>query len=160
MNEIIDWNKVKEEFEKEMAKKLGKLPGHKEVKETDKELRNIISHELPETSADKIFKTLIYILLADQNYEINDIRKTYLDSELEKEKEFLKSNNKKFEELKESAKIWVLNNLSEDQLQTDWKNHKTWLPRRYLIYTNLNLPFQEIAIDTLAYYALIRRYNK
>ena len=58
------------------------------------------------------------------------------------------------EELKKSAKEWVLNNLSENQLQADWKGHKTWLPRRYTIYENPNISFQEIAGDTLARYVL------
>ena len=150
-----DWGEIRNQFEKEIAKKLKQLPSHKNVKETDKELRNIISHELPETSPEEIYECLIDILLSEQNYEIAHIRKIYLNPELEKEKQILKSNRKKFEELRESVKVWILNNLPENQLLTDWKDHKTWLPRRYLIYKNPNLPFQEIAIDTLARFALI-----
>lgn len=154
MNNKIDMSCVKDEFEKDMAKKLGKLPGHREVPENLIWLRNIISHELPETSPLELFEKLTEMLLDSRAVDEEQIRKTYLKPELEKEKEVLIRNSEKFERLRRSAEEWVLNNLSEEQLQTDWKNHKTWLPRRYLIYENPNLPFQKIAIDTLARLAL------
>lgn len=156
MNDKINWSRVREEFEKDMNKKLEKLPGHREVSENLREFRGIISHELPETSPLELFEKLIGILLGGRPVDEGQARKTYLEPELIKEKEIIERNRTKFQELRESSKKWVLNNLSEEQLQVDWKEHRTWLPRRYTIYENLNLPFQEIAIDTLARYALIK----
>lgn len=116
---LIDWEDIRKQFEEEMAKKLENLPSHKNVKESDKELRNIISHELPETSPIKIYKSLLEILLSGKNYDIANVINTYLNPELEKEKEILENNKEEFNELRESAKVWVINNLSENQQQTD-----------------------------------------
>jgi hypothetical protein len=154
MVDKIDWNLVRGEFEKEMAKKLEHLPGHDEVAENQKGLRNIISHELPETASPEVFEKLINILLTGGIINEDQIRKEYLEPELVRERELLERKKERFAELKISAREWVLNNLSEDQLQADWKEHKTWLPRRYTIYNNPNISFQEITGDTLARYAL------
>lgn len=152
----IDWGKVRESFEEEIATKLRNLLGHREIPESLREFRGIISHELPETSPLELFEKLIGIFLGGGTVDGEQARKTYLEPEIIKEKGVIERNRTKFQELKESSKNWVLNNLSEEQLQVDWKEHRTWLPRRYTIYENLNLPFQEIAIDTLARYALIK----
>jgi len=154
MSNLINWETIKAGFETEMAGKLEKLPGHDEVAENLKGLRGIISHELPETSSKDIFEKLINMLLVGKPIDEEQIRKEYLEPELRREQEILERNNIQFEELKKSAKEWVFDNLSEDQLQNDWKEHKTWLPRRYTIYKNPNTSFQQIAGDTLARYVL------
>lgn len=151
----IDWSKVRKSFEEEVAAKLRNLPGHREVSESLREFRGIISHELPETAPKEIYQKLINILLEGKDLDTNEYREKYLNPELKKEKEFLDEHKKEFEELKISAREWINNNLSEDNLQRQWEEHQTWLPRRYTIYEDPNLPFQEIAIDTLARFKLI-----
>jgi hypothetical protein len=150
-----DWKKVRENFEKEIAAKLCKLPDHREVSENLRDFRGIISHELPETTSEEIYQKLISILLEGKDVDTNRYREKYLTPELEKEKEILEKYKKEFEELRCSARDWVNKNLPEEELQRAWKEHQTWLPRRYTIYENPNTAFQEITIDTLARYALI-----
>ena len=152
----LNWPKIKEQFEKEMSDKLKDLPGHREVPEKLREFRNIISHELPETAPKSIFRKLIIILLQNKNVDVVKVRKNYLEPQLKKESDILIRNQKEFNQLKWSVSKWVEKNLSEDKLQKLWEEHKTWLPRRYTIYKNPNIPFQNIAADTLARYVLIK----
>jgi hypothetical protein len=151
---MVNWENTRKAFEDEMSKKLSDLPGHRNVFTDKRELRGIISHELPETSPEKTFRVLISILLSDKEVSVVEVKEKWLEPELKKEGEFIKSNNKKFADLKSSAKKWINQNLSEEQLQKKWKEHETWLPRRYTIYDDPDTPFQEIAADTLARYAL------
>lgn len=151
----IDWGKVRKSFEEEIAAKLRDLPGHREVPESLRDFRGVISHELPETSPKEIYQRLIGILLESKEIDANEYRKKYLNSELKKEKEILEKYKDEFEALRVSVREWVNKNLSEDDLQKQWEEHQTWLPRRYTLYENPNLPFQEIAIDTLARFKLI-----
>lgn len=157
MNNKIDWKLVRDKFEKDMAGKLKDLPGHREVLESLLDLRSIISHELPETSNKRVFKSLIDMLLfSEGNIDVNKIRDKYLKPELEKEARIIINNKRKFDYLRESAGRWVGQRLPEELLQQEWKEHRTWLPRRYTIYPNPDIRFQQIAIDTLVRYCLIR----
>jgi len=156
MSDKINWGRIRTEFEKDITKKLEKLPGHREVSENLKEFRGIISHELPETVPKEIFQQLITILFKGETINVDEIRKKFLNPELSKERKILEKNKDEFEKLRASAGKWVSQNLSEKELQTLYKEHKTGLPRRYTIYENQNLPFQEIAIDTLARFKLIK----
>lgn len=115
---------------------------------------------MPETSPLELFEKLIGIFLGGGTVDGEQARKTYLEPEIIKEKGVIERNRTKFQELKESSKNWVLNNLSEEQLQVDWKEHRTWLPRRYTIYENPDVLFQKIAADTLARYYLITSNDK
>lgn len=151
----IDWSGVTKLFEKEMLDKLNDLPSHSDVPQNLLQLRNIISHELPETSPIELYKKLIDILLENKSADIDKVREEYLKPELEKEKQILSGKSKEFGKLRQSAGDWVKKNLPEEKLQKMWKGHKTWLPRRYTIYENHDVPFQEIAADTLARYYLI-----
>lgn len=155
MDNIINWDKIREKFEKDMIIKLGKLPGHRDVAENLKEFRSIISHELPETSSSDLFNKLIDMFLSLKSVDLSEIKEKYLDPEIGKERNTLNKHRDEFKQIRQSATDWVKKNLSEEQLQTEWKEHKTWLPRRYTIYKNPILPFQEIAIDTLSRYYLI-----
>jgi len=151
----IDWEKVKEDFEKEMLDKLKELPGHREVSEELKGLRDIISHKLPETASRLLFRKLIRLVLSKKKIDVRKIMKVYLEPEIEKEKQKLTQHKTEFERLKREVKKWVEENLSEEKLQKMWKAHKTWLPRRYTIYKK-QPTFQKIAADTLARFYLIR----
>jgi hypothetical protein len=153
--EEVNWQKVRDEFELDMGTKLNNLPGHREVPENLKEFRGIISHELPETSSTELFQKLIAILLEGKPVNIEKMRNDFLEPELRREAKVLDRNSEKFHELKASADKWVRDNFPEERLQTLWEDHKTWLPRRYTIYENPNLPFQQIARDTLSRYFLI-----
>ena len=152
----LNWPKIKEQFEKEMSDKLKDLPGHREVSEDLREFRNIISHELPETAPRSVFRKLIEILLQNKNVDVVKVRKDYLEPLLKNEDDILTKNHKEFSQLKWSASKWIDKNLPEDKLQNLWKEHKTRLPRRFTIYRNPNIPFQDIAVDTLARYVLIK----
>ncbi len=149
-----DWNNIRYKYEEDISKKLAGLPGHRDISEDKREFRSIISHELPETTSEQKFRDLIEILLSDKKFDINEVKTQWLNPELEKEQAFISKNEQRYNELKSSVTKWVKQNLTERQLQNDWKEHKTWLPRRYTKYDNPNLPFQEIAKDTLARYAL------
>jgi len=155
----VFWTEIMDKFEKEMAQKLKNLPGHMGVSENLKEFRNVISHELPENVPSNTFRKLIKILLQNKPIDAEQIRKVYLEPLLRKENKILDKNKAKFRRLKLSARKWVKNNLSEEELQKLWKEHKTWLPRRYTIYKNPNVSFQKIAADTLARFALINHWN-
>lgn len=155
----INWEKVREQFEEEMNLKLQGLPGHRQVLENLKEFRNIISHELPETAPIQIFKQLINILLEEKPVNLLEIKEKYLNPQLEAEAQFLNKFMKELKQLKKSAGKWVKVNLPEEDLTLSWKEHRTWLPRRYLVYKGKKVSFQRIAADTLARYALIRELN-
>lgn len=154
MNKII-WKEVKDQFDKEMFDKLRGLPDHRKVAPYLFEFRSMISHEIPETASKDLFQKLIKALLRGKKVNLEDIREKYLYPELKKESKLLEERKEEFNEIQKSAKLWVKSNLSEEELQKQWKNHTSWLPRRYTIYKNPNLPFQEIAIDTLSRYYLI-----
>jgi len=156
----MDWQKVRDQFEKEMGAKLRQLPGHREVISELFEFRSIISHELPETAPTEVFTELIQILLRGKPVNLPETRRKYLDPQLVLEKEILEKNKEKFVKLKKTAIKWVKENLPEEELQLLWKDHQTWLPRRYKIYENENTPFEIIAADTLARYALIKNYGR
>lgn len=155
----INWKDIKNQFEQEMASKLARLPGHRKVPENLKAFRSLISHELPETSSFDLFNQLIGILLKGEYTDLEQIKERYLNPELEKEKNILKTYNEQYIEVKQSASEWVSKNLTEEQLKTDWNKHKTWLPRRYTIYENPNLLFQDIAADTLSRYYIINLFG-
>lgn len=155
----ISWKKVREDFEDEMFNKLKNLPGHREVPENLRDFRNIISHELPETISSQIFKKLISILDKGKVTDKKEARKKYLQPELNREKEILESHKNEFDTLVRSASIWVKKNLPEKKLQSMWKNHETWLPRRYTVYKK-QVSFEKIAADTLARFYLINKYVK
>jgi len=152
----IDWGKVVKQFENEMLDKLGGLPGHREIPENLRGFRNIISHELPETSPKGLYRKLIKLLLKNKVVDTNKIREIYLNPELKKEQQIISNRKEEFKRLKQSTEGWVKKNLPEERLQKMWKAHKTWLPRRYTIYENHDLPFQEITTDTLTRYYLIK----
>lgn len=155
----INWNKVKDRFEEEMLDKLNGLPGHREVPEELREFRNIISHELPETAPKALFRKLIRLLLSEKKIDIQEVKRVYLEPELEKERQILKQYKPELNKLKQSARRWVSKNLPEETLRKEWKNHKTWLPRRNMTYKNQH-SFQEIAVDTIIRYHLVtRRYR-
>ncbi|PIS14937.1 hypothetical protein COT64_00050 [Candidatus Shapirobacteria bacterium CG09_land_8_20_14_0_10_39_12] len=152
----INWQKVKDQFEQEMLDKLGGLPGHREVPEELKGFRDIISHELPETTSKALFGKLIKLLLHGEKINIQKARKVYLEPEIKKEKQILSQHKAEFDKLRLSAKKWVEKNLPEDKLQGMWKAHKTWLPRRYTIYQK-QPTFQKTATDTLVRFYLIKK---
>jgi len=154
----INWQKVKDRFEKEMFDKLKGLPGHREVTEEQKEFRNIISHELPETAPKALFRKLIRLLLSKKAVDVGKIEKVYLEPEVEKERRILSQHVAEFEELKQNAKNWAKSNLPEDKLQQMWEAHETWLPRRYTLYKK-QPSFQKIAADTLARFCLINKFE-
>lgn len=156
----IDWEKVMKQFKKEMSDKLKGLPGHQEVPESLREFRSIISHELPETSPKGLYRRLIKLLLKNKLINADNTREKYLNPELEREQQIISSKKEEFKKLKQDAWSWVKRNLPEKKLQELWKDHKTWLPRRYTIYKNPDLPFQKIAADTLARYYLIKEIGK
>ena len=153
----INWNKVWMEFEKEMRLKLKSLPPYQEVKGKLKTLRKFISHDLPETSSNKIFKNLIDLILKKEpSINLTDLKKRYLIPEIKREKEILIKKEKEFEMLKKSAAGWVEKNFLEDKLKELWEKHQSWLPRRYTIYKN-KTSLQKIAADTLARFKLINK---
>ena len=156
----MDWWKVRDQFEKEMGAKLRQLPGHREVTPELFEFRSIISHELPETAPTEVFTELIQILLQGKPVDLPEVKRKYFQPQLALEKEILGENKEKFAKLKKSAIKWVKENLPEEKLQNLWEEHKTWLPRRYIIYENKNTPFEIIATDTLARYALIKNHKR
>jgi len=151
--ENINWEEVRDRFERTMAEKLSGLPGHREVLEERKEFRKIISHELPESTSKAVFRKLIDLLCFGEEVDVYKIKKEFLYPELKRERSLLNCYKDEFKKLKKSAKVWVEKNFSEEKLQEMWKNHKTWLPRRYLIYFR-QVPFQKIAADTLARFYL------
>lgn len=157
----MDWQKVKEEYDKDLAQKLTGLPDHREVTFEQKPLRDIISHELPETASLDIYRKLIDILLSQKPLNIKEIRKEYLSPELAREKLIIEENKDEYERLSQDARDWVKDNLSEAQLRQDYKDHKSYLGRRYTIYENPETDYQTIAIDTLTRFALINKtsYN-
>ncbi len=152
----VDWEEVRKKFEKEMAGKLKNLPGHRDVPKNLQEFRNIISHKLPETVPHSIFQELITILLKEKLVDLNAIRRKYLYPQLELEKELLGRHRGVFVNLRGAANKWVKEKLPEAELKRLWKEHKTWLPRRYLIYSK-QVSFQKTAANTLARYALINK---
>ena len=152
----VDWEEVRKKFEKEMESKLRNFPDHRKVSSSLQEFRNIISHELPETAPNKVFRELIELLLSGKLVNLKEIKDKYLNPQLKKEKEILSKFRKEFIKLRESASMWVNENLSEKELKHLWKEHKTWLPRRYKIYKK-QVPFQQISAATLARYALINK---
>lgn len=152
----IDWGKIRRQFEGEMTLKLRDLPGHREIPENLKDFRHLISHEFPETTPAQMFKELISFLLEQRQVDLLEIKNKYLYPQLKREKETLDKFKKEFKELKKSARQWIETNLSEEELKYLWREHKTWLPRRYVLYKDKKVSFQEIAADTLARYALIK----
>ncbi|GEM_PF-3887909 len=72
-----------------MLEKLEGLPGHREVPEELREFRNIISHELLETSPKVLFRKFIRLHLSGEKVDVRKIRKIYLELEIEKEKQML-----------------------------------------------------------------------
>lgn len=155
----INWKKVREQFEKDLAFKLQDLPDHRKVPENLREFRHLISHQLPEIAPLQLFKQLVDILLEGERVDLEEIEKKYLNPLLKKEKQILERSDKGFAELKKDASKWVKENLPEEELGRLWKEHKTWLPRRYKIYKDKRASFQEIAADTLARYALIKELS-
>lgn len=153
--ENIDWEEIRERFERKMEKSLRGLPGHREVSPDLFEFRSMISHEIPETSSTELFQKLIQILLRGDKVDPVKIRAEYLIPEVNKETKVLKERKTDFKAITKSALDWVRSNLLEEELQRQWINHETWLPRRYTIYANPNVPFQTIAADTLSRYYLI-----
>jgi len=87
---------------------------------------------------------------------LKKIRKVYVEPELLKEEKMLAKNQEEFGKLKRSTKRWVEKNFSEEGLQELWKAHKTWLPRRYLVYPQPPT-FQKTAADTLVRFYLSKR---
>ena len=156
----MDWQKVRDQFEEEMGVKLRQLPGHREVTPELLEFRSIISHELPETAPTNVFAELIQILLQGEPVNLKEMKKQYLEPQLVLEKKVLEENKEKFIKLRKSAIKWVKENLPEEKLQLLWKDHQTWLPRRYRIYENKNTSFEIIAVDTLTRYSLIKKYDR
>lgn len=152
----VDWRKIKDNFGKEMSDKLRDLPGHREVSEELRNFRNIISHELPETAPKALFRKLIKLLFSGEKVDVRKARREYLEPELDKEKQILTQYKTEFNRLMQSAKKWVEENLPEETLQRLWKNHKTWLPRRYTIYKK-QPTFQKITTDTLARFYLLNK---
>lgn len=152
--EKIDWKKIREQFEKDLALKLQDLPDHRKVSENLRNLRHLISHELPETAPTKTFKELISLLLKGKRVDLPKIKNKYFKHEIEKEEQMLNKFENEIKELKKSAIVWVKINLPEEDLKNLWKEHKTWLPRRYTIYKK-NVSLQKTAADTLARWCLI-----
>jgi len=157
---MLNWRSIVKKFEKEMSNKLSGLPDHREVPENLRRLRSIVSHELPETSPKKTYWTLIKLLLENKTINEGKVRERYLFPELEKEQKIIYNKKEEFEELRRNAFFWVKKNFPEEKLQKMWKNHKTWLPRRFTIYRSANPSFQKIAADTLARYYLIKKVNQ
>lgn len=155
----MNWRIIKDEFEKEMALKLRGLPDHREVPTKLKEFRAIISHELPENTPISVYRKMIKTLLGGGRIDVRVVKAKYLKSQLETEEKTLEKFQNEFGKLKELSAKWVKENLSEEKLQLEWKEHKTWLPRRYTNYKR-NVPFQKIAADTLARYALIKNRKR
>jgi len=153
--EEINWQGVSDQFGKEMLEKLAGLPPHQGVPGELKELRSIISHELPETASKILFRKLINLLLSGGKPNIKKIRKVYVEPELLKEEKILTKNKEEFGKLGRSAKRWVEKNFFEEKLQKLWKAHKTWLPRRYLVYRQPPT-FQKTAADTLVRFYLLK----
>ena len=139
-----------------MASKLQDLPDHRKVPENLRDFRHLISHELPETASRVTFEELIGLLLEGKSVELSKIKNKYLKHEIEKEEKMLNEFENELKELKKSATAWVKDSLPEDDLKNLWKEHKTWLPRRYTLYKNKKVSFQTIAADTLARYALFK----
>lgn len=121
--EKINWEKIRAEFEKEMALKLQGLPDHREVPENLKELRHLISHQLPETASAQVFKQLINLLLEGKPVDLQEIKTKYLNPQLEKEKQTLNKFENEFKGLGQSAMKWIKTNLSEEELKLLWKEH-------------------------------------
>lgn len=145
------------EFEKEMRIKLKNLPDHQEVTGKLKPLRQLISHNLLETTSAQTFKTLTDILLKGKAVNLPALKKKYLIPELKKEKEILEKKKEEFEMLRKSAQIWVGKNFSEEKLKDLWEKHQSWLPRCCYPYKLTSKPsLQKIASDTLARFKLIR----
>lgn len=153
----INWERIRKQLEKEMALKLQDLPNHRQVRGDLKKFRHLISHQLPETTSVQIFKQLIGFLLEGRPVSLQEIKKKYLNPQLEKEKRLLEKFKVEFNSLRRLAMEWVKTNLSEKELKFLWKKHKTWLPRRYMIYGDEKTSFQKIAADTLARYTLMKR---
>ncbi len=153
--ENINWKEVRENYELDMESKLGRLPGHREASEKMLPLRSLISHELPETSSKDLYLKLINLVISGKETDLQEIKNEYLHPELEKERIKLDRYKREFGRIRMQALGWIKQNLSENQLQTEWKGHESWLPRRYLLYEDPNAPFQQIAADTLARYYLI-----
>ncbi len=147
----INWQQIREDFELEMARKLQGLPDHRDIPVFLKELRQIISHELPETTGLDIYQKLIKMLLSGKPIDIDKIRVQYLNPEVKKEQSKLKMYEPENEQAKKDALIWIKRNFSEILLNKLWLEHKTWLLRRYTIYP-IKPSFQQIAADTLARY--------
>jgi uncharacterized protein (DUF342 family) len=152
--EKIDWKKIREQFEKDLALKLQDLPDHRKVSENLRNLRHLISHELPETAPTKTFKELISLLLKGKRVDLSKIKNKYFKHEIEKEEQMLNKFENELKELKKSATVWIKTSLPEEDLKNLWKEHKTWLPRRYTIYKK-KVSLQKIAADTLARWCLI-----
>ncbi len=151
----INWQRVREDFELEIARKLQNLPDHRDIAVFLKELRQIISHDLPETTRLDIYQKLIKILLSSKPVNIDKIRAQYLNPEVKKEQLRLKIRGLEYEQAKKDALIWIKRNFSEILLKKLWLEHKTWLPRRYTIYP-IKPSFQQVAADTLARYYLLK----
>lgn len=147
-----NWQEVREKFENEMAQKLSGLPGHKETTGKLQRLRSIISHELPELTSLKDFQTLIKLLVSGENNLV--FADKILNDNLEQESRMLLDEQKLIDKLKLSASDWINENFPEERLQQLWKEHKTWLPRRFTIYKNPKIDFQTIAIDSLVRFYL------
>jgi hypothetical protein len=150
-----NWQKIRDEYEKDMVKKFAGLPGHKKVSSELQEFRNIISHELPEITPVADFKKLIEMLKNGDNNLV--FTRKILKENLKVEALILNENQDLIDELKLSAINWVKQNLPEEKLQQLWKNHKTWLPRRYTIYKDPNTPFEIIATDTLVRFYIFHK---
>ena len=159
MNINIDWVQVKKSYEDEMSDKLNTMPGHRDVLKELLEFRAMISHDMPETAPKELFHKLIGILLKGKRVDLAEMKREYLNPAVENEEEVLNSHKMEFLDLKDSAEEWIEFNLSEEELQRQWKNHETWLPRRYGIYEDPNLPFQKIATDTLTRFYLIKNMS-
>lgn len=144
------------EFEKEMRLKLKNLPDPQEVTGKLKSLRQLISHNLLETTSAQTFKTLIDMLLKGKAVNLPALKKKYLLPELKKEKDLLEKKKEEFEMLRKSAQAWVGENFSEEKLKELWEKHQSWLPRRCFIYKS-KTSLQKIASDTLARFKLIRK---
>lgn len=151
----INWNKIWLTLHKEIVLKLKNLPNHENAPKDLKKLHHLISHELPETSSIKIFRLLIGFLSEGKTINLSEIKRRYLNPELEKEKKILDKSKKDFKELKKSAGKWVKMNLPEEKLEKLWEKRQTWLPRRYVLYKK-KVSLQKITTDTLARFVLIK----
>lgn len=150
-----NWQQIREKFENEMAQKLAGLPSHKETPEELREFRSIISHELPELTPLKDFQILIKLLISGDNDLL--LANKILNKNLKREARLLLRNLKLIDKLKPLSLNWIKENLPEEKLQQSWKDHETWLPRRFTIYRNKNTDFQTIASDTLVRYGIFLR---